>query len=383
MSKLIAQVEAPQISQDVDGRRVLIVEDELLIARSLSQKLNRLNYQVVGIESSGPDALRAVEQQQPDLVLMDIQLKGDMTGIDVAEAMRSRQIPVVYLTAFGDDGTWSEAEKTHPYGYLTKPARLADLKSAIKVALARHQEEIRLKDLLAEERNLNQLRSAYYAMLAHDLRTPLSIILVSADLVRVCDERLTEARKNKHFERIQSAVRQMTLQLESVMIAEQISASGFTYSPDQVDVVALLRDQVDILRAMAIKGQSLNFCSDQGESYRLLDPSLIKHIVNNLVSNAIKYSPQGSHVDVALRCRATGLEIMVKDQGIGIPAAFLDKLFGLFERAGNVDGIEGSGIGLHSVKQAVDCHQGEIKVTSEEGKGTRFLVKLPAPSLDL
>lgn len=108
------------------------------------------------------------------------------------------------------------------------------------------------------------------------------------------------------------------------------------------------------------------------------DPKLLRQVVSNLISNAVKYSPEGSHVRIeAGACDDGGVEIAVTDQGVGIPAAELEKLFERFFRASTSVGIAGTGIGLHMVKALVDMHHGRTDVTSEEGTGTTFTVYLP------
>jgi signal transduction histidine kinase len=107
------------------------------------------------------------------------------------------------------------------------------------------------------------------------------------------------------------------------------------------------------------------------------DEDLLRHILGNLISNAAKYSPQGSEVEFAVsRISATAV-FTVRDYGIGIPAADRDKLFVAFQRASNVQNFHGTGLGLTIVKRCVELHGGEVSFTSEEGKGTTFMVRIP------
>lgn len=120
--------------------KILVVEDEKIVAKDIEYRLQKLGYTVTGMATSGSDALQKAEEAPPDLVLMDIQLKGDMDGITVAEAMRQRfQLPVIYLTAYADEPTLRRAKITLPYGYLLKPFEERDLHTAIEVALRQHE----------------------------------------------------------------------------------------------------------------------------------------------------------------------------------------------------------------------------------------------------
>ncbi len=126
--------------------RILIVEDEMIIARELESRLTGLGYEVVGIASSGREALQLAEQAQPNLVLMDIVLKGDMDGIEAAGEIRRRfALPVVYLTAYTDETTLKRAKVTEPFGYIVKPFSERELRANIEMALYKHQVERRMQ----------------------------------------------------------------------------------------------------------------------------------------------------------------------------------------------------------------------------------------------
>jgi PAS domain S-box-containing protein len=126
--------------------RILIVEDEMLIARELESRLTGLGYEVVDIASSGREAINLVEQGQPHLVLMDIVLKGDMDGIEAATQIRRRwSLPVIYLTAYTDDNTLKRARVTEPFGYIVKPFSERELRANIEMALYKHQVESRMQ----------------------------------------------------------------------------------------------------------------------------------------------------------------------------------------------------------------------------------------------
>lgn len=126
--------------------RVFITEDERLVAISLQWKLNSLGYEVVGIASSGQEAIEKIVETQPDLILMDIKLKGDLDGIETAEQLRAKlDIPIIYLTAYDDDATLQRAKITEPFGYLLKPYQARDLRTTIEMALYKHAIEGKLK----------------------------------------------------------------------------------------------------------------------------------------------------------------------------------------------------------------------------------------------
>jgi two-component system, LytTR family, response regulator LytT len=121
---------------------ILIVEDESIVAKDIQMSLRKLGYNVVAICSNGEDAIAAVGEHLPQLVLMDIMLKGEMSGIEAAEQIRERHsIPIIYLTAYADESTLSKAKITEPYGYIIKPFKEIDLRTSIEMALYKHEKE--------------------------------------------------------------------------------------------------------------------------------------------------------------------------------------------------------------------------------------------------
>lgn len=125
---------------------VYIVEDESIVAKDIQNSLKKLGYQVLGISNNGTDALEKIITTSPDIVLMDIMIKGSMTGIDVAEKIKElHDTPVIFLTAYADETTLAKAKITEPYGYILKPFKEVDLRSTIEMAFYKHQKDMEVK----------------------------------------------------------------------------------------------------------------------------------------------------------------------------------------------------------------------------------------------
>ncbi|PJZ68155.1 histidine kinase [Leptospira perolatii] len=141
--------------------KILVVEDEIIVAVNLGQKLKKLGYDLVGITSSGEEAIQKAEENHPDLVLMDINIEGNLDGIQTAEVLRNRfQTPVIYLTAYADENTLNRAKRTQPLGYIVKPFESDQLRSSIEVAL--YKNEVEFQHRKSEENlksTLNQIES--------------------------------------------------------------------------------------------------------------------------------------------------------------------------------------------------------------------------------
>jgi hypothetical protein len=185
--------------------KILVVEDEAIIAEDIASRLEKMGYTVVDIVATGKDAIEAATANQPNLVLMDIMLQGKMDGIEAAEKIRTiLGIPVVYLTANADETTLQRAKITGPFGYVLKPFKEKELRATIEIALSRHQVELEMQEALAtaealrkEAQQLSQRKSQYVSMASHEFRTPLSVIKFSASLLRDYGSKWSEEKKEK------------------------------------------------------------------------------------------------------------------------------------------------------------------------------------------
>ncbi len=155
----------PAHSEAVAAARILIVEDELMLAEDMGKKLRSLGYEVAGMVVSGEDAVQAVEELRPDLIVMDIKLEGDVDGIEACRRITSQHdIPVVYVSAFAEKDVLDRAKKTRPYGYLSKPLGLLELRITVETALYKHNADKRLRD---SEHELQLVSDAVSALVAH------------------------------------------------------------------------------------------------------------------------------------------------------------------------------------------------------------------------
>jgi len=361
---------------DVD---ILIVEDELLIAKGLARKLKKLGYQVMKIIPSGEEAIQYSRINKPDLILMDIVLEGEIDGIEAAEKINQFQsIPIIYLTAYADDATLLRAEETNYYGYLLKPYKERELYATLKMAFKKWEEDQMLRQSLAIANAKNEEKARYLSLTSHDLRNPLTTIQVSAEMLKDYGDKLTEEKKQKHLDWIKSSVKNMNVLLEDILTLNQADAGKMSFEPKPVNVVAVSQSIVHDFEAIATDQHQLILRTSQPEIMVSCDVKLLYHILGNLLSNAIKYSPDGGTITLEISLSATEVRFVIEDQGIGFPADYQAKIFTQFERASNVGSIKGTGLGLSIVKYAVECHGGTISLSSEEGVGTTAIFTLPS-----
>lgn len=220
------------------------------------------------------------------------------------------------------------------------------------------------------------LKAKLVAMFSHDFRNPLTTILSSNSLLRDYADRMDEERRQSHLSRIDASVRQLIQMLDDMLIMTQMDSGNFDFRPAVTNPEKLFEKIANEFHAIYGETQRISFESHfDGDVYA--DPRLLRPIAANLISNAIKYSPQESDIHVMLENRKGWLVFSVQDQGIGIPEEDQARLFAAFQRGSNVEGLPGTGLGLAIVKQAVDLHDGQVQLESLVGQGTFISVAIP------
>ncbi|MBD2206714.1 response regulator [Calothrix sp. FACHB-1219] len=364
---------------------ILIVEDEWVIALDIKQHLQKLGYSVCGTANSAAKALELVATTKPDLVLMDIYLQGDKSGIEAADQIRQQfYIPVIFLTAHADEATLAQAIATHPYGYIVKPFEEQDLIIAIQVALANHLAEQANRQALKKEKQLNELKSQFVSIVSHEFRNPLSSLLLTLELLEQPDI-LTPEKRQAHIERGKITIKHMAQLITDVLVLGQVEQEQFHCQPTPLNIYHFCSYLVEDLQFRSPTTERLVFtvsgCDTTANLFYELDASLLQHILTNLLENALKYSPEASKVTFTLHCEPDCIEFQIHDQGIGLTEQDQAKLFTPFHRGVNVNKIPGTGLGLSITKKCVDAHGGQISVHSNVGVGTTFTVVIPAQKI--
>lgn len=258
--------------------------------------------------------------------------------------------------------------------------RLIGVVCSLRDISERKQMEANLRQMLEHQMQLSELKSRYVAMAAHDLRNPLAVIQASVSMLYGYGDRLTADRKQAKYEQIQTSIKLMTDMLNDILTIGKVDAGQHKFNPVPLDVVAFCHDILDELKQTeGLERQIIFSLSDKhtcGQPF--LDARLLRHILNNLLNNALKYSEPESVVTFTLNCdKSDWIHFTVQDHGIGIPLADQLRLFEAFQRGSNARHIPGTGLGLAIVKQSVDIHGGEIEFESQENVGTTFIIRLP------
>lgn len=236
--------------------------------------------------------------------------------------------------------------------------------------------EHNLREALEKERELNSLKSRFVAMASHEFRTPLSTIMSSVDLIARYTTPLGDERIGKHVARIRGKVREMTAMLNDFLSLERIEQGDVVCQPVDLDVVHFSIELIEDLRSLTKVGQTITYDHAGSERNATLDRQMLSNIFTNLVTNAVKYSPEGKSIHVRTSIDGGRFGIEVADEGIGIPDEDQEHLFERFFRGSNATTVQGTGLGLNLVKRYLDLMHGTIAFTSRPG-ATTFTVQLP------
>lgn len=231
-----------------------------------------------------------------------------------------------------------------------------------------------LSQALLNEKELNDMKSRFVTMASHEFRTPLSTILSSISLVNKYNE--GDEKISKHVHRIKSAVTNMTLILNDFLSAEKLDEGKVFLRKENLNLQILVNEILNEINGILKSGQSVNYVHE-GTRDAYIDKQMTRNILLNLISNAIKFSPENKTIQITTKVTETQVFIEVSDQGIGIPAEEQEHMFERFFRAKNVTNIQGTGLGLNIVAKYLETMNGKINFTSELNKGTTFTITIP------
>ncbi len=241
----------------------------------------------------------------------------------------------------------------------------------------RKKAEAELLRSLAREKELSALKTNFVSMVSHEFRTPLGIIMSSSEILQAYFDQLERSERGEHLQSIQKNTRRMANLMEEVLLLSRVEAGKLTLDPQALDLPALCRRLVDEVLSATNRRCPIELTVDAEVGEAFLDERLLRHILTNLLTNAVKYSVEGAAVKFLVVRLATKVRFEVTDSGIGIPEEDQKWLFNAFQRGRNVGNIAGTGLGLVIVKRCVELHRGTIRIHSAAGQGTRVEVEVP------
>lgn len=236
------------------------------------------------------------------------------------------------------------------------------------------------RELLAtieRERELGQLKADFLHMVTHEYRTPLGVIMTSAEILERYAERLGPGERAQKLKEIRGNTRRLAQMLDDVLFLGRAESGRLTLETAAVEVESWLQEITDEVVHSLGAERTIDLVVSKEARHARLDPRVLGHALSNVISNALKYSTLDRPVRIAAEVAREQLTFRVADEGIGIPVADQQKLFQTFRRASNVGTVSGTGLGLVIVKRCVELHGGTLKLESEVGRGTTVTVQIP------
>ncbi len=308
-------------------------------------------------------------------------LRGDGTSFPAEISITALEVSdrPLWMAVIRDVTDWKRAQEAAALANQSLEQRVAERTAELGQAneQLRHAES-ELRRALAAERELGELKSNFVSMVSHEFRTPLGIISSSSQILERYFSRLDEEARHEHLGAIGQAVRRMAAMMENVLLLSRMDRSKMEYAPAALELEPFCRGLIDEMNSATSAARPIRIeIAPEVPSTIQADENLLRHILTNLISNAVKYSPAEASSRLSVSRENGALTFTISDAGIGIPEQDRARLFETFHRGSNVGQRPGTGLGLVIVKRCCDLHGASIDFTSESGRGTTFTVTLP------
>ncbi|MEM6352609.1 MAG: hybrid sensor histidine kinase/response regulator [Cyanobacteria bacterium P01_D01_bin.14] len=327
----------------------------------------------VSYAKDGPSAIEALEIFQPDLMLLDVMMPG-MTGIEVCQRIKAmprwRPVPIVMVTALTAKADLARCLQAGADDFVSKPVNGLELR-------ARVQSMLRIKHQYEDLQALMKLREDMVNMLVHDLRNPLTSLVLDLDLLTYPN--YPPARQTEKLTHMQGAVQTLQLMIDDMLKLAQLEAGQLVLNREAVDMGELVQTAVANFTAIASQKDQRLTCqlSEMGTDAFAIDRVLMHRTLDNLISNAIKFSPAGSEIVISLASATpAGVRIQVIDAGVGIPEELRHQIFEKYQVGQQRLNVAQTGLGLAFCKLVVEAHQGSLCVKPRQPSGSIFEITL-------
>jgi signal transduction histidine kinase len=361
--------ERPSLSSMGDAGGDVLIVDDFPDTLALYEAVLAEDGHRVRTAQSGIEALRKVDEREPEVVLLDVSMPG-LDGVEVLRRLRTRRgggPSVLMLTAARREPHAIEAGlKEGADAYLTKPIDTRELTARVRAAL----ETFRLKRMLEAQRR------DHIAMLVHDLRHPLSSLGLIAEVLE--SEDTPPADRHAAVAQIRGMCTEMARLVDGVLAASRLEAGVFSVEPRVTRVGDIVSPMLAVFTPIAGRRRvTLVFDGSLDLEVRA-DPQKLRQALDNLVANALKFTPRGGRVVVRVAREGDHVAFEVADTGPGIPPAEREGIFDRYRQGSRGRAAGGAGLGLAIARGIAEAHHGSIAVTSSDSGGASFRISIPA-----
>lgn len=369
------------VTQNSNGT-ILIVDDVPDNLELLAEMLADRGHAVT-LATSGKQALKSITESAPDLVLLDIAMPG-MDGYEVCEHLKANpataNIPVIFLSAHADTQDVLQGFKVGGVDYIGKPFRSREVIARVQTQLSLANQRRQIEKLLERERqqyeSLTKMKDQFLHATAHDLKNPLTGVLMYSQILKSLEQddfdQLPEIAQG-----IEQTARKMQRLITDILDLAQIEfLQSLTIIPTNLNDL-LSRAAADHAMVAAEKSIEVRLNVPENPVRLPIDAHRFERVLDNLVSNAVKYTPDHGNVTIWMEEHTQEVRIGVTDTGSGIPENDIPHLFDAFYRSKSHRNVPGTGLGLSLVKVVIEQHHGTIHVDSTVGQGSTFCIVLP------
>ena len=378
-------------TQATNKPTILVVDDNPTNLQVLLESLKRTGLKIL-VARTGESAIQQAEYGKPDLILLDVMMPG-IDGFETCRRFKTleafKDIPIIFMTALTDTTDKLKGFQAGGVDYVTKPLQHEEVLARVvtHLTIRRLQQESREQHLLLQEKHaelqaLNASKDKFFSIISHDLRSPLSAVLVGLRLLTDTESRLTDNEKNELIRDSHRTVEQLYNLLDNLLVWSRLQRGLMEYAPQPLDLRPLFERNATLFAANAEQKQIAIRQTVAEPVIAFADSHMIDAIIRNLISNALKFTEARGAITLSARQNDQRVEMAVADTGIGMDAETVAKLFRLDVRYNQLGtaGEKGTGLGLNVCKEFAEKNGGSIAVESVVGAGTTFRVTLPKSS---
>jgi two-component system, sensor histidine kinase and response regulator len=357
---------------------IWVVDDEITNFTVLEMLLSQEPYNLTHF-SHAFELPALVQEQLPDLILMDVMMPG-INGIEACYRLKStiatRHIPVLMVTALNSKEDLARCLEAGADDFVSKPVNGLELRARMRSLLRIKHQHDELQQLADVREEILQLRTDLSNMVIHDLRNPLANILLSCQLLQMYEP---DDRTQRKIQQIEYSGHRLESMIDSLLITAKLESGKLRVEPMPIELRQLVHSVAEEFAAVANQQQvHIDLELATAPIFTCGDAVLLRRVLDNLLSNALKFSPAGSRVTIVLAQQVTAIDIQVKDQGSGVSPELREQIFAKFEIGQHLPQVKQMGLGLAFCKMAIEAHDGRISVEDNFPRGCSFTIQLAA-----
>ncbi len=362
--------------------KILVVDDNPKNIQIVALILREFKYKII-IAVNGQNAIDLVNRTRPDLILLDVMMPG-MDGFEACRIIKmdvkNENIPIIFLTALSEKVNIVKGFEMGGVDYIVKPFNKDELLTRIKTHLELKFTRDKLNKTTSDLIELNRIKDKMFSIIGHDLRSPVGSMKMMIDLI-LCDPVLVGLKEHKNnFEVLSQTANELYLLLENLLGWAKAQSGNLGFINENIELEMAVKS-VFLLHRSSAQNKKLNFEQNIAEGLMVFtDLNMLKTVLRNLISNAIKFSFEGGTIKISAENKNDLIKISVSDTGVGIQKENFPKLFDLKQHITSygTKNEPGSGLGLNLCADFINNNGGRIWVESEVGAGSTFFIELTA-----